>query len=151
MDIVARIGQRHICLDTAPIIYFIERHPRFHPLVRPIFESLSLGSLAAVTSVVTLLEVLVQPLREGQGDLAREYRSILTESRGLQVVPVTIEAAEVAAALRARHGIRVADAIQAASGIQQGCGVFITNDARLKCLTEFSEIIVLDDELQRPS
>ena len=51
----------------------------------------------------------------------------------------------MAADLRARHGIRVADAVQAAAGIQQNCAVFITNDARLKCLSEFAEVIVLAD------
>lgn len=60
-------------------------------------------------------------------------------------MPVTAEVAELAADLRARYGIRVADAIQAAAGIRQGCALFITNDARLKCLSEFSDVIVLAD------
>lgn len=145
MDVIERIAQRPVFIDTAPFIYLIERHPRYHPIIRPVFESLSAGSFAGATSVVTLLEVLVQPLRQGRADLAREYRSILTESSGLRLVPVTAEMAEMAADLRARHGIRAADAIQAAAGIRQDCAVFITNDARLKCLTEFSDVIVLAD------
>lgn len=147
MDLLKRIAGRDVCLDTAPAIYFIERHPRYHPLVRPIFESLSAGYFSGVTSVVTLIEVLIHPLRQGRRDLAREYRSILTESAGLRLVPVTTEAAEIAANLRARHGIRVPDAIQAAIWIQHGCKVFVTNDFRLKCLTEFSEVIVLEEAI----
>ena len=145
MDVIERIARRLVFIDTAPFIYLIERHPRYHPIIRPVFESLSVGSFAGATSVLTLLEVLVQPLRNGRADLAREYRSILTESSGIRLMPVTAEVAEMAADLRARHGIRVADAVQAAAGIQQNCAVFITNDARLKCLSEFAEVIVLAD------
>jgi predicted nucleic acid-binding protein len=145
MDVIERIARRLVFIDTAPFIYLIERHPRYHPIIRPVFESLSVGSFVGATSVLTLLEVLVQPLRNGRADLAREYRSILTESSGIRLMPVTAEVAEMAADLRARHGIRVADAIQAAAGISYNCAVFITNDARLKCLNEFSDVIVLAD------
>ena len=145
MDVIERIARRPVFIDTAPFIYFIERHPRCHPIIRPAFESLSEGSFAGTTSAITLLEVLVQPLRQGRADLARECRSILTESSGIRLMPVTTEAAEMAADLRERHSIRVADAIQAAAGIRQNCAVFITNDARLKCLTEFADVIVLAD------
>ena len=145
MDVIEIIAQRPVCIDTAPFSYLTERHPRYHPIIRPVFGSLSAGSFAGVTSVITLLEVLVQPLRQGRADLAREYRSILTESSGLRLVPVTAEVAEMAAELRARYSIRVADAIQAAAGIRQNCAVFITNDVRLTCLAEFSDVIVLAD------
>ena len=46
-------GVKLIFLDTAPVIYFIERHPTFFPLVRPIFESLSDGDFRAVSSPIT--------------------------------------------------------------------------------------------------
>jgi hypothetical protein len=62
-------------LDTAPLIYLIEEHPVYLPLVRPFFEAADRGRLSFVTSVVTLLEVLVQPLRQGKEELARKYRT----------------------------------------------------------------------------
>lgn len=68
MDIVERIAHRPVCIDTAPFIYLIERHPRYHPIIRPLFESLAAESLVGTTSVITLLEVLVQPLRQGRED-----------------------------------------------------------------------------------
>jgi hypothetical protein len=42
-------------LDTAPLIYLIEEHPVYLPLVRPFFEAADRGRLSFVTSVVTLL------------------------------------------------------------------------------------------------
>jgi hypothetical protein len=48
-------------LDSAAIIYFIEAHPDFGPIVRPFFEDwLDQGLNEAVTSTVSLTEVLVQ-------------------------------------------------------------------------------------------
>jgi hypothetical protein len=32
MDVIERIAQRPVCIDTAPFIYLIERHPRYHPV-----------------------------------------------------------------------------------------------------------------------
>ena len=46
-------------LDTAPLIYFMERHPTYLEIVRPFFVALDQGEFRAVTSVITLLEVLV--------------------------------------------------------------------------------------------
>jgi len=69
-----------IGLDTAPLIYFIERHPDYIQALRPFFVSLSEGKLHVVTSTVTLLEVLVQPLRRGDEALAHRYNDILLSS-----------------------------------------------------------------------
>jgi hypothetical protein len=43
-------------LDTAPLIYFIEGHPRYLQTVTPFFETLSQGEFRVVTSVITLLD-----------------------------------------------------------------------------------------------
>ncbi len=77
-------------LDTAPLIYFIERNPLYLPLVRPFFEAVEHGDIDIVTSTITLTEVLIHPLRQGNTALARQYSRILlaashvqTHSRGV--------------------------------------------------------------------
>jgi hypothetical protein len=52
-----------IGLDTAPIIYYIEEHPTFLPIVSPVFGMIDAGTLYAVTSTITVAEVSVMPLR----------------------------------------------------------------------------------------
>jgi hypothetical protein len=59
-----------VALDTAPLIYLIEENPIYLPIVRPFFERLDLGEFRVVTSVVTLAEVLVHPMRQGDHELA---------------------------------------------------------------------------------
>ena len=70
------------------------------------------GEFQIVTSMVTLIEVLVHPIRSGRADLARQYRDILLHSTGLATFPIREDIAEEAARLRAIHSLRTPGAIQ---------------------------------------
>lgn len=76
-------------LDTAPLIYLIEENPAYLPFVRPFFESVNRGELRVVTSFVTLGEVLVHPMRQGNRELADEYRRILLQAKHVTTLPVS--------------------------------------------------------------
>jgi predicted nucleic acid-binding protein len=88
------------------------------------------GDFTVVTSTVTLLEVLVQPLRSNNTALASEYQDILLNSK-LITVEVSSAIAEQAARLRAAHNIRTPDAIQISAALNAGATYFFTNDIRL--------------------
>jgi hypothetical protein len=75
-------------LDTGPLIYYIEEHPAFLPKIRPFFEAAERNEFHIVTSFVTLIEVLVRPLREGRPELAEEYRNVLLQSPALTAIPL---------------------------------------------------------------
>lgn len=63
MGLDTRIADAKLCLDTTPIIYFIERNETYINLIRPIFAGIDAGKNEAITSTITLLEVLVHPYR----------------------------------------------------------------------------------------
>lgn len=136
---VARLG-----LDTAPLIYLIEDHPRYAPIVLEVSRKISIGEILAVTSVITLGEVLVQPFAVGNLELRRRYRDILLNSVGVRTCSISAEVAERAAELRARFGMRLPDALQVAVAIDQGCEAFLTNDRRLGRVNDL-HVLVLDD------
>jgi hypothetical protein len=95
-------------LDSAPVIYLIEQAPGYLPLVEGLFyERLDTGLNRAVTSVVTLSEVLVKPTELGRLDLVERYRERLSGNPSLQVVEITRGIAERAATLRATHRVRL--------------------------------------------
>jgi hypothetical protein len=48
----------NLALDTAPIIYYIEAHPRYDPLVSTVFDQIHSGIITGFTSVISLSEVL---------------------------------------------------------------------------------------------
>jgi predicted nucleic acid-binding protein len=118
-------------LDTSPLIYFIEKHPKYTPLVRPFFEAVERGDIAVVTSILTLTEVLVHPLRHGDQNLAGQYSRILLSARNVTTLPVSPSIAEEAARIRAVYGARTPDAIQLATALDGRATAFLTNDAGL--------------------
>ena len=94
MESIAKLAGRMVAIDTAPFIYLIEAHPKYLAVVEQFFVALDHGDFQAVTSTLTLLEVLVQPLRKSDVPLADRYRDILLRSPNLLVVPLTAEIAE---------------------------------------------------------
>ena len=134
MEWIAQLQGQVVGLDTAPLIYFIEQNPTYLEMMRLFFRTLNQGEFRVVTSVVTLPEVLVYPLRQGNRILAQQYRDILFNAEGLTTIQVSPDIAEVAAQLRAVHNLRTPDAIQMATAICEGASFFLTNDARLPSL-----------------
>ena len=119
-------------IDTPVFVYFLEEHPAYLRVVRPVFEAISRGRLSAVTSALTLLEVLVIPLRNGNAEMARSYEDLLGDSRGLRLAAIDLEQVRGAARLRAQWPrLRTPDALQLAAALLGGCSTFVTNDRRL--------------------
>lgn len=130
MEWISNLRGKTVGLDTAPLIYFIEENPAYIETVRFFFEAMDRGDFLVVTSTVTLLEVLVHPLRSNNRELATEYRDILLNSK-LMTLDVSSAIAEQAARLRAAHNIRTPDAIQISVALNAGATHFFTNDIRL--------------------
>lgn len=137
-------GVRRVHFDSMTLIYLIERHPRYGPLVRDALSLVNAGLCAGLSSFITLLEVLVKPLRDGRDDLAQKYQDLLIGSRGFSLFPLDRGIAEDGAGIRARYGFRTPDAIQLATAVRHGAGAFLTNDERLRSFDQL-DVVVLDD------
>ncbi len=132
MGLIQDIGDGPVALDTAVFIYLIEEHPRYLPVLEPVFAGIDTGRLRAVTSSLTLLEVLVVPYRRGDRALADQYERIMTHGRGLELRTIDHAQLRAAAFIRATHpGIRAPDAIQVAAALAARCSTFLTNDRDL--------------------
>jgi predicted nucleic acid-binding protein len=137
-------GKERVFLDTMSVIYFIEQNTAYAGLLRPVFEWVDSGIIAGISSYVTLLEILVQPLSQGRTDLAAQYRLTLTRSPNFFLFPFEETIAERAAQIRADYNFRVPDAIQLATAELRGAECFVTNDKRLERFRNV-EVLVLDD------
>jgi predicted nucleic acid-binding protein len=102
------------------------------------------GELEGWTSVISLSEVLVQPILSGRNDLQKAYRELLLNSSGFHTLPINATVAENAARMRAAYGLRLPDAIQIALALDVGCQAFVCNDHSLRRVTELS-VVILDD------
>lgn len=82
MEWVSKYHGQVIGLDSAPLIYFIEQNPDFLSTIEPFFEAMDSGQLQVVTSTITLLEVLVHPLRLEKAELVQTYKETLLNAKG---------------------------------------------------------------------
>ena len=71
MEWIRKLYGTTVGVDSAPLIYFIEKHPVYLPFVRPFFAAVELGEIQVVTTTLTLTEVLVHPCRDGNRSLAQ--------------------------------------------------------------------------------
>ncbi len=136
------VKYNRIGLDTNVLIYYIEEHPVYLKKVEPLIDRIVEGRATGITSYVTLLELLVKPIKEKRFDLVEQYKEILTNE--LDMVPLDESVSLKAAELRAKYGIRTPDAIQLASVMSKKGEVFITNDERLDVVKEI-KVLTLND------
>jgi predicted nucleic acid-binding protein len=145
--VVTDFRNKTIFLDTAPLIYFIEGNSEYQQCLKQVFEANDRGDFSFITSSITLLEVLVKPIRENQTALADKYKAILTGAAGIEILDVTLNIATKAAELRAKYNLRTPDAIQIGAAIEYKSDYFLTNDTQLKSIPEIAGVVLSD--LQR--
>ncbi len=117
-------------LDACIVIYWIEAPEPFHARLMQRLRHLRehAPDTHFAVSRLSWMECMVKPQRERDEALADDYRSFF-EARQLHVIELTAAVVERATDLRARHGLRAADALQAASAFTAGSDVlFLTND-----------------------
>jgi predicted nucleic acid-binding protein len=137
-----------VAFDSAPLIYYLEKHPRYLHLSRELFGAIQRQAAIGLTSILTLLEVLVVPLRAGRESVANDNRRVLIHTKGLTLYPVDHAIGERAAKIRADNAwLRTPDALQIATAVEHGAQVIVTNDNRWKRLREIP-VVVFDDYLR---
>ena len=131
-----------VYLDTAPVIYFIEKRLEYYNGLDAFFEK----DDAYFTSVITLSEFLTFPYKNGEYDAIDDLDDFL-ENMQVEVNDIDRYIANEAARIRARYpGFKLMDALQLASAVACNCTLFLTNDKQLKQFNEIEVCIV--DELQ---
>jgi predicted nucleic acid-binding protein len=122
-----------LLVDSAPIIYELENHPKFAPIFKPVFEAHDKGLVRFAVTTITLAEVLAGPLGKGDQVLAERYKATL---KSWFVVDLDADIAESAARLRAALKLKLADAIQAASALALGADAMVTHDRDFSALKD---------------
>ena len=131
-------------LDSAPVIYHVEHHPRYAAVMRLFLRVRAQERVTLFTSPVTLAECLVQPVRKGRDDLVASYTETLLHGEGIEFRVVGGEEALLAAEIRAQHGLRLPDALQVAVARLAGCEAILTNDTDFRRV-DHPRAIILDD------
>lgn len=148
IDSLRAFLRRHhrVALDTNVFIYQLEANARYVALTDHIFSWLERSSSKAVTSTITMMELLVHPYRELGESRADEYYGLLSTYPNLEWIAPDLEIADLAARIRARHRLPSPDALQAATAVHAKATGFFTNDPVFERVDAF-ETLVLDQIL----
>jgi len=119
-----------VFVDTNILIYFLESTSPFHGDATGLMRRLVESGVEVVSSDLTLGEMLVVPVRDGNTLVERACMQIREEGL-VRFVPFDHMAALHFARIRAARTVKPPDAIQLACCAAAGCDLFITNDDRL--------------------
>ena len=134
----------NLFLDACTIIYLIEAKEPFYAEVQKTIHLIvdkNPGTSIAV-SRLSVLECLVNPLRQQENFVIEQYRSFFAREE-LQIVELAPEVIENALWLRVRYNLRTPDALQAASALALSSGelLFLTGDK------SFTKVIELNAKI----
>ena len=133
-----------VYLDANSAIYRFEGIEPYSSASAPLWDALQDQSMTIVTSELTLLEVLVKPLKDNNDSLIELFRRTLLDTNGLDCVAIDREILSLAAQIRADSRLKTPDAIHAATALYAGATMFLTNDAGFRRVPGLN-VVLLDD------
>jgi predicted nucleic acid-binding protein len=134
-----------VYLDTNPIIYSVEKHPVYWPLLHPLWQAAKGKTIEIVSSDLVLMETLVGPRKSGDVALASAYELLFQQAQ-TRLLPITHAVLREAAQVRATTKLKTPDALHLATARQAGCGLLVTNDAGFRGVASLP-VVILDDLL----
>jgi predicted nucleic acid-binding protein len=130
--VVASVTGARVYLDANVFISAYEARGARSDHAWWILDAIEDGEFGAVTSELTLAELLVGPIRDGDDILVNDYQAVLTSGEALAVVAVDRKTLIEAALLRTmRRSLRLPDAIHVATARLNGCRYLVSDDRRL--------------------
>lgn len=120
-------GER-ILLDTTTLAAYFDLSEPAHPVARHVLEEfVASGRNRAVISMVTVMEILVRPLRATPPG-HHTILAFLGHHPNIEAAPLDLQMAQDAAFLRAAYRFAPPDALVIGTGLARQVGHLVTND-----------------------
>jgi predicted nucleic acid-binding protein len=132
-----------VYFDANPVIYSVEKHPVYGPLLQPLWQAAQAKTIEIVSSDLVLLETLVAPFIAGDTALANAYEQLFQQAQ-TRLLPITQTILRQAARLRATTKLKTPDALHAATAFDAGCVLFVTNDMAFRLVASLPLAILAD-------
>ncbi len=130
-------------LDSNIFIYTLEGNTEFDDTLHQLAMDIAEGKLDAVTSELSVAEVLVKPIAERDIQAQENYTTALSNTDNFSVVPVGREILLEAATVRAFNKLKLPDVIHFSTACLTNCTHFVTNDDHFKMVQSNQKIKVL--------
>lgn len=134
-----------VYVDTAILIYTVEKIPNYAQILEPLWDNLEIGKVKVMTSELTLMETLVMPIKQSDSRLIKAYNSMLLAGY-IDLIPINQSILTEGARLRGITNLKTPDAIHLATALSEKCDIFLTNDLGFRKVTDVS-ILILDEVL----
>ena len=99
-----------VYLDANSVIYSVERHPAFAPLLLPLWQAAQSKSIEIISSERTLMETLVGAFKSQNAALIHAYEQIFQQPQ-TRLLPITRAILREAAQLRVTTKLKTPDAV----------------------------------------
>ena len=117
--------------DTMLFIYWLEENPQFGKRVDTIWSRMQERNDRLITGALAFGEVFAGAYKRGANrERIREVKAALEDAVS-EVIPFTIETADLFGRIKGSLNIPSADAIHLACAASAGTDLFLTNDKRL--------------------
>ena len=137
------MGNR-VVLDTNILLKVVNKESGYASVVK-ILDQVDKGNINAFLSAVTIAEVAVGYYRSGDEAGLKDFLLHIRSHNKYSVVEVDMELGELAGKIRASTGLRLPDAIIAASGMISEANWVITEDTHFKQASSFVSPITPDE------
>lgn len=132
-------------IDSNALIYAVQQHPVYASVLIPLWQAQQNGR-RIVSSELTRMETLILPVRLQDTALIADYRRLF-QQQIVELLPLSTDIVEEATRLRAViPGLKTPDALHAATALNHGCTLFITNDTGFRRVPGLP-LAILDDIL----
>lgn len=136
-----------VALDTNAVIYFLDQTEPYARLVTALFRACEEGRLTVVIPTLVVAELLVAPMCDGDEAALERMALLLDHFPNVTVAPLSRQAAQLAARIRASHGLATPDALIVGTALESGCAAVIGNDKRWRSRFETPRYVVLADHV----
>ena len=134
-----------LLLDTPVFSYHLANHPRDAGLAAALLEMVESGEVKAMTTTMTLAEILTVPAEAGDDDALLEYELYLTHFPNLTILPLDNALARETARVRGETRLRTPDAVQVAAARLNAVGAIVTKDRGWRGRFASPSVLLLDD------
>ena len=145
-DLVNQLLGKTVYLDTNIFIYAVEEPAsvsQYSAFIKELFKYIDHGEITAITSELTLSELLVGAYIKSP-ELVEIYNELITDSDFLQVFSVDREILKQSALLRSLNKIALADAIHIATARENNAQVIISNDKKMQVPDGLEKVTLSD-------
>lgn len=144
VDRLACLTGKRVYLDANVFIYAVEAFQFYRTISSQLLAAIDAGRLVAVTSELSLAEVLIQPLAKNSHDIVAAYERLLVERQFFEVIPVTRSILSQSAHIRTTLGNKLPDAIHIATAELSNCGALLSEDRGLKRPTSIHHVTLAE-------